>query len=164
MGSEHLNTTGTFRLTARQRDMLEFAYRKKKQSDNVVCRSLEIEPYEFEGELAGLRAFFGEGTLSEIADLAKDRKYLLTEREREVLELIAFGYSSKEAADNLFVSKRTVDFHLANVYGYLGANNRSQAARIARKRGLIRSRALRSTKNNTTISISFTVAHIARGG
>ncbi|GEM_PF-1894354 len=139
MGSEHLNTMGTFRLSARQRMMLEFAYGKRKWSDNDLCHSLEIEPHEFEGELNGLTAFFGGGTLHEVAYLAKDRKYLLTAREREVLEQISFGYSSKEAADNLFVSKRTIDFHLANIYAYLGADNRTQAARIARSRGLIRS-------------------------
>lgn len=138
MESEQM-ITGNFRLTPRQRMMLEFAYQKKKWTDVSICHTLEIEPHEFEGELAGLKAFFGEGTLSEIANLAKDRKYLLTEREREVLELIALGYASKEAAEKLFVSKRTVDFHLANIYDYLGVNNRMQAIRNARQRGLIRS-------------------------
>ena len=42
----------------------------------------------------------------------------LTQRESEVLELFERGTadSAKEAADVLFVSKRTIDFHLANVY------------------------------------------------
>ncbi|MFN3691238.1 MAG: LuxR C-terminal-related transcriptional regulator, partial [Fimbriimonadales bacterium] len=40
----------------------------------------------------------------------------LTKREIEVLSLIAQGRSSQEVADALFVSKRTVDFHLANIY------------------------------------------------
>ena len=61
----------------------------------------------------------------------------LTKREIEVLTLIAQGHSSKEAADSLFVSKRTVDFHLANIYEKLQVNNRVQAFRAATKLGLI---------------------------
>jgi DNA-binding CsgD family transcriptional regulator len=53
------------------------------------------------------------------------------------LSLIAQGYSSKEAADTLFVSKRTVDFHLANIYDKLQVNNRVQAFRAATRLGLI---------------------------
>ena len=44
------------------------------------------------------------------------RAIRLTKREIEVLSLIAQGCSSKEAAEALFVSKRTVDFHLANIF------------------------------------------------
>ncbi len=61
----------------------------------------------------------------------------LTKREIEVLSLIAQGHSSKEAADVLFVSKRTVDFHLANIYDKLQVNNRVQAFRAATRLGLI---------------------------
>jgi len=61
----------------------------------------------------------------------------LTKREIEVLSLIAQGFSSQEAAQNLVVSKRTVDFHLANVYDKLQVNNRVQAFRAATRMGLI---------------------------
>lgn len=61
----------------------------------------------------------------------------LTKREIEVLSLIAQGNSSKEAADVLYVSKRTVDFHLANIYDKLQVNNRVQAFRAATRLGLI---------------------------
>ncbi|MEQ1823349.1 MAG: response regulator transcription factor [Fimbriimonadaceae bacterium] len=61
----------------------------------------------------------------------------LTKREIEVLSLIAQGNSSKEAADALYVSKRTVDFHLANIYDKLQVNNRVQAFRAATRLGLI---------------------------
>ena len=60
-----------------------------------------------------------------------------TKREIEVLSLIAQGHSSKEAADTLYVSKRTVDFHLANIYDKLQVNNRVQAFRAATRMGLI---------------------------
>lgn len=65
------------------------------------------------------------------------RAVRLTKREIEVLSLIAQGHSSKEAADTLYVSKRTVDFHLANIYDKLQVNNRVQAFRAATRLGLI---------------------------
>ena len=61
----------------------------------------------------------------------------LTKREIEVLTLVIEGNSSKEVADILYVSKRTVDFHLANIYHKLGVTNRVQAFREATRRGLI---------------------------
>ncbi len=61
----------------------------------------------------------------------------LTPTEVKVLSLIAQGHSSKEAADRLVVSKRTVDFHLANIYDKLQVNNRMQAVRAAIRLGLI---------------------------
>ncbi|CEK13169.1 response regulator containing a CheY-like receiver domain and an HTH DNA-binding domain [Chthonomonas calidirosea] len=61
----------------------------------------------------------------------------LTRRELEVLTLIIEGKSSKEVADLLFVSKRTIDFHLANIYNKLQVNNRVQAFRRAARLGLI---------------------------
>lgn len=61
----------------------------------------------------------------------------LCNRESEVLKLIALGYSSKEAGDTLDVSKRTIDFHLANIYDKLGVTSRVDAIRKARQQGLI---------------------------
>ena len=61
----------------------------------------------------------------------------LTKREVEVLTLVIEGKSSKEVAEQLFVSKRTVDFHLANIYAKLSVSNRVQAFREATRRGLI---------------------------
>lgn len=65
------------------------------------------------------------------------RAIRLTKREVDVLVLIAQGCSSKEAADALVVSKRTVNFHLANIYDKLQVNNRVQAFRAATRLGLI---------------------------
>ena len=54
----------------------------------------------------------------------------LTPREQEVLVLIGEGLSSQEVAAHLYVSKRTVDFHLANTYKKLKVKNRVQALKI----------------------------------
>lgn len=61
----------------------------------------------------------------------------LTRREIEVLGLKAIGHSSKDAAEVLVVSKRTVDFHLGNAYDKLQVNNLVQACRAATRLGLI---------------------------
>ena len=66
-----------------------------------------------------------------------DRSVRLTRRELEVLTLVIEGKSSKDVADSLFVSKRTVDFHLANIYDKLQVSNRVQAFRRATRLGLI---------------------------
>ena len=60
----------------------------------------------------------------------------LTKREKEVLSLVLEGYSSKEVANNLVCSKRTVDFHLARIYEKLQVSNRVQALRRATLLGL----------------------------
>ncbi len=61
----------------------------------------------------------------------------LTRRELEILTLVIEGHASKEVADILFISKRTVDFHLDNVYGKLKVKNKMQALQKATKLGLI---------------------------
>lgn len=51
----------------------------------------------------------------------------LTDREREVLQLLAQGLSNKEIAQKLYVSVRTVEGHLANIYGKLQVKSRIEA-------------------------------------
>ena len=61
----------------------------------------------------------------------------LTPREREVLRLIGRGLADKEIAVELGTSAKTAQFHVANLLGKLGAQNRTDAVRIAYARGLI---------------------------
>jgi len=51
----------------------------------------------------------------------------LTRREKEVLRLILTGLSSSVAAEEMGVCKRTIDFHLQNIYAKLDVTNRVQA-------------------------------------
>ena len=60
----------------------------------------------------------------------------LTEREREVLVLLAEGRSNKEIARHLHVSERTVKGHVGHVLGKLGMVSRTQAAIYATRREL----------------------------
>ncbi len=79
----------------------------------------------------------GQAPLPTVAGTDGQQTVKLTKREIEVLTHVIQGKSSKEVADTLFVSKRTVDFHLANVYDKLHVNNRVQAFRRATRLGLI---------------------------
>lgn len=61
----------------------------------------------------------------------------LTPREREVLDWLAQGSPNKEIAQRLGISQRTVKFHVSAILAKLGATNRTEAAAVARQRGLI---------------------------
>ena len=61
----------------------------------------------------------------------------LTEREREVAVLIADGKSNREIAEQLFLSKRTVEKHAANILSKLGLTSRAQVVRWAIETGLV---------------------------
>lgn len=62
---------------------------------------------------------------------------ILTEREAEILALMAQGKPNKEIASALFISERTVKFHVSAILAKLDAGNRTDAVRIAAQKGLI---------------------------
>ena len=61
----------------------------------------------------------------------------LSEREREVLVLVAQGQSNREIAESLVLAEGTVKNHVSNILAKLQAENRTQAADIARRYGLV---------------------------
>ncbi len=61
----------------------------------------------------------------------------LTERELEVLQLIAAGLSNREIADRLVLALSTVKVHTRNIYGKLGVHRRTQAVTRARELGML---------------------------
>lgn len=61
----------------------------------------------------------------------------ISDREYEVLELLATGRTNKEMAADLFVSLNTIKSHLASLYGKLDVSRRTQAVQRARELGLI---------------------------
>jgi len=62
---------------------------------------------------------------------------LLTSREREVLQLIAEGYSNQRIAQELFISVKTVEAHKAHIMSKLHARNRTDLIRYALRKGLV---------------------------
>jgi DNA-binding NarL/FixJ family response regulator len=72
---------------------------------------------------------------AELADHATDDE--LTEREVDVVKLIAAGNSNKLIADQLSISEATVKSHVTNILSKLGANDRAHAVTIALRRGII---------------------------
>jgi non-specific serine/threonine protein kinase len=90
--------------------------------------SLE-EAVAYAQELAGKAA---------AAQTAREKLDALTAREREVAILIAQGMSNGEIAQELVVSKRTVETHIANIRSKLGFTNRAQIVRWAIETGLVK--------------------------
>jgi DNA-binding CsgD family transcriptional regulator len=61
----------------------------------------------------------------------------ITQRELEILELIAAGLSNREIAERIHVSENTVKTHSGRLYGKLSARRRTQAVQHAKEAGLI---------------------------
>ena len=107
--------------------------------------SLESSAEEFEaaiyalsaGLLVGLPTMFDPLLLG--APLQGDEQMLepLTEREAEVLQLLAQGLPNKQIASTLGISEHTVKFHVSGIYAKLGATNRTEAVRLGVRQGLI---------------------------
>lgn len=72
---------------------------------------------------------------AELAEHAMDDE--LTEREIDVLKLVASGNANKQIADQLSIGEATVKSHVSNILSKLGANDRSHAVTIGLKRGII---------------------------
>ena len=83
---------------------------------------------------AGLRRIPPEVAMAIAEHHADD---LLTGRETQVLERVAAGSSNKIVADELGISEETVKTHMRSIMGKLGANDRTHAVTIARRRGIL---------------------------
>jgi two-component system response regulator NreC len=61
----------------------------------------------------------------------------LTEREREILKLVAEGYTNREIAEALFISVKTVETHKANIMEKLNLHKRAELVRYAIRKGIL---------------------------
>jgi DNA-binding NarL/FixJ family response regulator len=93
---------------------------------NKIIASLSSAPIESTGTAPATPAFDGVSYLEQ-----------LTEREREILALLARGASNREISETLYIASGTVKNHLSNILGKLGVRDRTQAALKARELGLL---------------------------
>ena len=92
---------------------------------------------------AAVRTVYDGGTLLQPLVASKLFNHLnkppetLSPRELEVLGLLGKGKTNQSIAKELFISERTVKFHVSSILGKLGAKNRTDALQLALKKGLI---------------------------
>lgn len=108
--------------TAADRDLVE------------ACRStMRGEPFVYPG---AVRALIRDH-LERVREDSSEADDLLTPRELEIVKLVAEGYSTKEIAETLVISEKTVERHRANVLDKLGMRDRVALTRYAIRRGLV---------------------------
>ena len=67
----------------------------------------------------------------------RDRYDLLSDREKEVLQLIALGFTNRQVADQLYLGVKTIETYRARVMDKLGLRSRSALVRYALRKGLL---------------------------
>jgi DNA-binding NarL/FixJ family response regulator len=108
--------------TAADRDLVE------------ACRSaMRGESFLYPGAMTSLIRDY----LRQARDNEPVRADPLTPREQEVVKLIAESYSTRQIADTLVISEKTVDRHRANILEKLGMHDRVQLTRYAIRQGLV---------------------------
>jgi DNA-binding NarL/FixJ family response regulator len=100
----------------------------------AACRAtIRGEPFIYPGAAAALiRAHLARG-----GERSEDLSDPLTPREEEILKLIAEAHSSRDIADMLVISIKTVERHRANILDKLGMRDRVELTRYAIRRGLV---------------------------
>ncbi|WP_168723898.1 response regulator transcription factor [Streptomyces sp. A1499] len=100
----------------------------------AACRAaMRNEPFLYPGAVTALIRSY----LERVRHGEENPDQLLTPREEEVLKLVAEGHSSKDIAEMLFISIKTVHRHRANLLHKLGLRDRLELTRYAIRAGLI---------------------------
>ena len=126
---------------ARQPFRMQFRLQRPDESYSWV-ESAGVPRYHADGEFAGFM-----GTVADVTDRKKGMfipdaesvriVFALTERERQVLVLIAHGKSTKEAAAQLGISYKTTDSHRSRILEKLGVHETASMVRYAIRAGLV---------------------------
>ncbi|AHH19702.1 putative two-component system response regulator [Nocardia nova SH22a] len=99
-----------------------------------ACRaSLRGEPFLYPGAVTSLIRDW----LQRTREGTPPPDSILTPREEEILKLVAEGHSSREIADTLYISNKTVDRHRSNILQKLGLRDRLALTRYAIRAGLV---------------------------
>ncbi|MER5477798.1 response regulator transcription factor [Streptomyces sp. NPDC002734] len=100
----------------------------------AACRAaIRDEPFLYPGAVTALIRHY----LDRVRQGEEAPGQILTPREEEVLKLVAEGHSSKEIAELLFISVKTVQRHRANLLSKLGLRDRLELTRYAIRAGLV---------------------------
>jgi DNA-binding NarL/FixJ family response regulator len=78
-----------------------------------------------------------ELTAAATAPATTGERQILSAREQEVMRLLVAGYSDRQISETLFISHRTAQGHVANIFNKLGVNSRTAAATTAIRLGLV---------------------------
>jgi DNA-binding NarL/FixJ family response regulator len=108
-------------------------------ADGFVLKTAELsELLKSIEEVALGRRAFSDATLKKVAEFKEVHMIeALTDREIEVLTEAAKGLTNKQIGQELFISDRTVQGHLQNIYQKLGVTTRTEAVSLALQHGLI---------------------------
>jgi DNA-binding CsgD family transcriptional regulator/tetratricopeptide (TPR) repeat protein len=123
LGSRSGRRAAARELSAARRTADQLGARPLLESSDRLAARARIGPQDTESG--------GDGTWAATAELG------LTQRELEVLPLLMAGRTNAEIADALVISPRTVGVHVSRILQKLGAARRTEAADIARRRGLV---------------------------
>lgn len=125
---------------------------------SVILTSVAAEEDIYQALQSGVRGYVLKEAstailLECVREVAAGRRYLppavaatlanrfeseaLSQREREVLALVANGRCNKHISRDIGISEGTIKFHLNNIFGKLGVNSRTAAINVALKRGLV---------------------------
>jgi DNA-binding NarL/FixJ family response regulator len=111
----------------------------------VAAARAQLDEEEFEAAWSEGRAMPPERAIEyalerpETPETASPETYPggLSAREADVLRLVAAGLTNAEVAEELFLSSRTVDWHLGSIYRKLGLHSRTEATRFAAEHDLL---------------------------
>lgn len=112
---------------------LESSKSDKRKVNEVLKETLDLQKH-LEIVLRETEAFMENDKASKIFNYPE---MPLTKRELEVLHLVKKGLTNKRIGSQLFISERTVKFHITAILSKLHANNRTEAVDIGLKRGLL---------------------------
>ena len=127
--STHTESAKVYDLLARGAS----GYLDKTSSAEEVCNAIVAAA---RGETVLSQSIEGD-VLQQIRIRAEDTSTSLTDREQQVLRLVAAGHSGPDIAEQLFIEASTVKTHLQHVYEKLGVSERAAAVAEAMRRGVL---------------------------
>jgi len=106
-------------------------------SNGLIALDAETFASVFSTAASAVDDLTGAQSYDERSPSVEPMREALTPREREVLEMLAEGLSNKEIAWRMKISEHTVKFHIASIFGKLGASTRTEAVMQGIRQGLV---------------------------